>query len=246
MTTTTKNQIKFTVKNLKEFDTDLNRVANQVAKTHANPVMNGIHLQAKDHGLVLTATDGTNTLKVARSEILESSEPVSIVVPKLFAEIVRKLPNANEIELCLDDLKLEITSGKSHFSLCVLDGSEFPPYTHQALDHQFRVNGQAFASALKKVVYAVATSETRPVLTAVQLMGKGDTLQFIATDSHRLSFTSIPLDDSVEAFQNVLVTGTSVAEIIKLCEGIEGEVEVEFSDQQLRVTGDTTTSARDC
>jgi DNA polymerase III subunit beta len=134
--------------------------------------MNGIHLQAKDRGLVLTATDGTNTLKVARSEILESSAPVSIVVPKLFAEIVRKLQNANEMELCLDDLNLEITSGKSHFSLCVLDGSEFPPYTHQALDHHFQVNGQAFASALKKVVYAVATSEARPVLTAVQLMGK--------------------------------------------------------------------------
>jgi hypothetical protein len=31
MTTTT--QIKFTVKNLKEFDADLNRVGNQVAKT---------------------------------------------------------------------------------------------------------------------------------------------------------------------------------------------------------------------
>ena len=41
---------------------------------------------------------------------------------------------------------------------------------------------------IRQTVFAVSTSETRPILTGVNLKVENDELTCIATDSHRLAY----------------------------------------------------------
>ncbi|MBR3804998.1 MAG: DNA polymerase III subunit beta [Clostridia bacterium] len=97
---------------------------------------------------------------------------------------------------------------------------------------KFVVNGSELSEAVSKVVKAVSTKTTNPILEGIKLKVTGDELSFLATD------TEISIEKTIIASTftegETVVPGKMFAEFVKKIEN-EDEIEFTFLDNQLKI-----------
>lgn len=89
----------------------------------------------------------------------------------------------------------KIKSGKSEFNLNGLDSAEYPLLPQIEEHHVFKIPTDLLKHMIRQTVFAVSTSETRPILTGVNWKVYNSELTCIATDSHRLALRKQKLKD---------------------------------------------------
>jgi DNA polymerase-3 subunit beta len=205
------------------------------------PVLSGIKIQAGASGLILTASNLSMTIEYKIPENLEKlivEKSGEIVVPaRYFYEIIRKLdPGVVRLEV-VEALMLSIQSEHTQFRLCGMDATEFPRIHY--IDHpsiqKISMNNTLFKQIIKRVVFAVATSETRPVLTGVALHINNHFIGVHATDGIRLAQHVEYLDNHMVANLSVVIPGSTLADLSKmLSEGGDDATEIEIGNKQIR------------
>ena len=69
----------------------------------------------------------------------------------------------------------------------VLDAEEYPHLPQIEEENVFKIPTDLLKAMIRQTVFAVSTSETRPILTGVNWKVENNELNCIATDSHRLA-----------------------------------------------------------
>lgn len=224
----------------------LNDVMKAVSSKTTTPILTGIKIDVTNEGIRLTGSDADITIQTFipveedEQEIIHVTETGSIVVQaRMFNEIVRKLPT-NEVEIQVTaGLQTHIRSGKSVFHLIGSDAAEYPLLPELTEDQQFTMPADLLKSVIRETVFAVATSESRPVLTGVNWKIKNDTLICVATDSHRLAKRNVNLADLPEVEHSVVIPGKSLNELNKVLEDSTNLVQIVITSQQILFkTGD--------
>ncbi len=104
--------------------------------------------------------------------LLKLNKLVIVLQAKFFSDIVKKLP-ADMVEIEVDHrLQTVIRSGSSEFNLIGLDADEYPRLPVLEAENVFRIPTDFLKAMIRQTVFAVSTSETRPVLTGVNWMLK--------------------------------------------------------------------------
>ena len=104
--------------------------------------------------------------------------------------LVKLLKNYQWIQLKLKSkahLQTIIRSGKSEFNLNGLMLKNIHIYHIIEEENLFKLPTDLLKTMIRQTVFAVSTSETRPILTGVNWKVENDELTCIATDSHRLA-----------------------------------------------------------
>ena len=96
--------------------------------------------------------------------------------------------------------------------------TEYPLLPEVEEDHQFSIPADLLKSIIRETVFAVSTSESRPVLTGVNWQIKDGELICVATDSHRLATRKTTLKDLPEEEYSVVIPGKSLNELNKILE----------------------------
>ena len=89
---------------------------------------------------------------------------------------------------------------------------------------KFVVNGSELSDAVSKVVKAVSTKTTNPILEGIKLTVKGDEISFLATDTE-ISIEKTIISSTYTEGETV-VPGKMFADFVKK---IEDEEEIEFT-----------------
>lgn len=200
-----------------------------VAASKPDTIRSGMLIHAKENTVLARTMDESISVQVHATDITETKEEISFVVPaKLFMDMMKKLPKG-DVELVVEDKKVEIKVGKSAYGISTLAVDEFPKAVAYEEGTIFQVEGPTFAESLAAVIYACSDSETRPILTGVHILSNGKYITLIATDSVRLAANAVPILKPTEEFKNVVIPKTSVEELVPL---IAGQKEVEFSIAQ--------------
>jgi DNA polymerase-3 subunit beta len=172
-----------------------------------------------------------------------SQDDSAITLPAhMFFDIVRKLPEGNEIELERDaeQERLVITSGPAQFSLQTLPADDFPALSVDDLDHAFTLAAGDLKRLIEKTQFAISTEETRYYLNGIYLhAAESDgkpTLRAVATDGHRLAQIDLPLPSGAEGMPGVIVPRKTVVDLAKLVEDADGHVSIELSPSKIRVS----------
>lgn len=224
----------------------LNDVMKAVSSKTTVPILTGLKLEVTEKGLYLTGSDSDITIQTFipiekdGEQIIRVIETGSIVLQaRMFNEIVRKLPT-NDVEIeVTNQFQTHIRSGKSEFNLIGLDASEYPLLPEIEEDRQFFIPSDLLKSIIKETVFAVSTSESRPVLTGVNWQVKDGELHCIATDSHRLAKRKTALKDLLDEEYSVVIPGKSLNELNKILEETSSEVAIVMTQQQILFkTGD--------
>jgi len=223
----------------------LNNVMKAVSSKTTIPILTGIKIDVTNEGMTLTGSDADITIQTFipveenGDQLINISETGSIVLQaRMFNEIIRKLPT-NDVEIEVSNgLQTHIRSGKSEFHLIGSDASEYPLLPEVSADQQFTMPADLLKSIIRETVFAVATSESRPVLTGVNWQINENELICIATDSHRLARRKTTLEQLPTDVNSVVIPGKSLNELNKILGESTNLVQIVITNQQVLFKAD--------
>lgn len=223
--------------------TAVSHVMKAVSTRTTIPILTGIKLKADEEGLTLTASDSDISIEV-HIPLEESDEwgvtvhlPGSVVLPaRIFSEIVRKLPGS-EVHLLVDErLVTLIQSGHAEFTINGMNASDFPQFLQIEEDKIFSIPSDLIKTMVRQTVFAVSTSEMRPILTGVMWSLEEGQLKFVSTDSHRLASRIAVVECSHDLrFHNIVVPGKSCNELVKILDDDQTPIDIIVGENQILV-----------
>ena len=206
------------------------------------PILTGIKLVVTNEGLTLTGSDSDISIEsylptvVDDQHLVDVKQPGSIVLnARYFSDIVKKLPS-DFVELESDSHYVTtIRAGKTEFSLNGFDSEEYPLLPQIEEHETISISADLLKFMIRQTVFAVSTSETRPILTGVNWKIENNELTCIATDSHRLALRQAKIENgalSSEFKASVVIPGKSLNELSKILDDSNEKVEIVLTEHQ--------------
>ncbi|MEH7347596.1 DNA polymerase III subunit beta [Gottfriedia acidiceleris] len=206
------------------------------------PILTGIKLVVTNEGLTFTGSDSDISIESYLPTVLDDQQLVdvkrtgSIVLnARYFSDIVKKLPS-DFVELESDNNYVTtIRAGKTEFSLNGFDSEEYPLLPQIEEHETISISADLLKFMIRQTVFAVSTSETRPILTGVNWKIENGDLTCIATDSHRLALRQAKIDESSTTSEfkaSVVIPGKSLNELSKILDDNDEKVEIVLTEHQ--------------
>ena len=230
-------KLKVTQENLNKA---LNLVA-RVADSHSTlPVLANVLLRAEKNRLSISATNleiGITHFVGAKIE----KEGVITIPANLFSSYISSLPSS-VVSLELEDNKLKIDTDQYNSTINGINAEDFPVMPAIDKGESFTMDAGILRKGLSQVVFAAATSDSRPVLTGVYLHTEEGRLFMVATDSSRLAEKEI---GATKKEIKLLVPATSMHELQRVLDEHIEIVNVVMDEQQAMFkVGDTELVSR--
>ncbi|MBW4564674.1 MAG: DNA polymerase III subunit beta [Mojavia pulchra JT2-VF2] len=196
-----------------DLSTNLSLVSRAVPSRPTHPVLSNVLLQADAQTNQVSLTAFDLSLGIRTSFNAEVWQGGAIALPaKLLVDITSRLP---EGEITLDDesapqgetstgegLTVTLTPKNGHYQVRAMSAEEFPELPIIENAETIQLTAAALIEGLRGSLFATSGDETKQVLTGVHLTVKQDTLEFAATDGHRLAVVETinerPLSSSSE------------------------------------------------
>jgi DNA polymerase-3 subunit beta len=212
----------------------LQQVVGVVERRQTLPVLANLLVKVGGGRLSLSGTD----LEVAKVATAEAAKLVDgeITIParKLF-DIVRALPDGARVELKLNGDRVALNAGRSRFTLTTLPATEFPTIDEIELVEKVGLPEEVLRDLMERTSFAMANQDVRYYLNGMLLDLQEHTLRCVATDGHRLAMKETELQSSVSTRRQIIIPRKGVNELVGLLETGDGQVELEFGRNHLRV-----------
>ena len=139
-------------------------------------------------------------------------------LPQRAIDLILRLPNGL-LDIEVDaDFSVKIKSGKINNKFAGIDPTGFPLMPDIKKKQGTWVDADEMVEAIKTVLYATKREDARPVMAAVLLEADGQTMNVVATESHRLSWMIM---ECLETF-NLVVPAIAAQNLIK--SGLTGKM----------------------
>lgn len=237
-----------------DLKTNLSLVSRAVPSRPTHPVLGNVLFQtdAETQRITLTAFD--LSLGLQASFPASVSETKTFTLPaKLLNDIVTRLPEGEITLLGMEDEEEEedftatLVSASGRFRLRGMSAEEFPSLPEISTTEALKVPVEALIDGLSSTLFAASAEEAKQVLTGIHLTRKEDSLEFAATDGHRLAVldtTTEGIEGATEGFavtiparalrelERMIKTQKEGAVVNLLCD----EVQVAFELDSQRLT----------
>ena len=210
----------------------LNFAHNIIERKNTLPILSNVLLEVKDSRLSIVATDLDLVFYDEITDLKIIQDGSTTTSATVLHDLLRKLPSNLDVIFTLkDENKLSISAESSKFNLLCLPVDNFPNFSDNFNSEGISLNRKDFLSLLNKTKISMSNDETRHYLNGIFLHtteanGKSY-LTGVATDSHRLSSSSMPLENGMKFKPFILPKKT----IFQLCNLLEesGEKIILFS-----------------
>lgn len=220
----------------------LGHVQSVVERRNTIPILSNVLIEAHADGSIkLMATDLDLQVVETIAAQVETAGTTTVSAHLLF-EIARKLKEGSQVLLSAAEGKMLVQSGQSRFNLPTLPRDDFPVIAEGDLGTNFELPAQTLVQIIDRTKFAISTEETRYYLNGIFLHvaddegSAGPVLKAAATDGHRLARVTVPRPDGAEGMPDVIVPRKCVAELRKLLDESDGNVEVSLSASKIRFT----------
>lgn len=213
----------------------LTQVVGLVERRHTLPILANLLVNVDAQGVEFIATDLEAEMR-ARAEA-ENIEPGEVTIParKLF-DICRALPDGARIEVKLSGDRVSLNAGRSRFTLVTLSAADFPLIDQVEFGERMTVAQETLKSLLDRTAFAMANQDVRYYLNGTLLDVHDQVLRCVATDGHRLATCETAIKGAGIARRQVILPRKAVLELQRLLEAGDGEVELAFGRNHVRVT----------
>lgn len=215
----------------------LQMISGVVERRQTLPILSNILVTVKEQALSLTATDLEVEL-IGNVELTEPATPgITTVSARKLLDFCRTLPEDAVITLALEGDHAILRSGRSRFLLTTLPAEEFPTVQGGPFSIEFDMSQAKLKKVISKVHFAMGQQDVRHYLNGALFDIKQGIMRCIATDGHRLAFSSADsIDVAPEAQAKVILPRKSVLELIRLLDANQDEnVKVSIGENHFRV-----------
>jgi DNA polymerase-3 subunit beta len=186
----------------------------------------------------LTTSDLEIQIRTEASLGGDSGNFSTTVGARKLMDILKSMPGDQMVSIESNQNKLLLKSGKSRFSLQTLPAEDFPLVQESSsFGPAFSVPQKTLKALLQQVSFSMAVHDIRYYLNGILFVAQGKQLSLVATDGHRLAFTSANLEADVPK-QEVILPRKTVLELLRLLSDKDGDIEMQFASNQARFTFD--------
>ena len=212
----------------------LQSVAGIVERRHTLPILANVMIRKTGSQIQLTTSD--LEIQIRTSAVLDGDVGnfTTTVGARKLIDILRTMPSDQTVSLESSQNKLILKGGKSRFTLQSLPAEDFPLVQEAAnFGPVFSVPQKTLKALLSQVSFAMAVHDIRYYLNGILFVAEGKQLSLVATDGHRLAFSSATLDVEVPR-QEVILPRKTVLEMQRLLSDKEGAIEMQFAGNQAK------------
>jgi len=193
-----------------------------IEKKTTLPILSNILIEAKESKIKITSTDLDIIYfeEIAPEQI--KKEGSTTTSASVLYDILRKLQSNSKVELNLVSTnKLKVVSGNSKFNLLCIPSDDFPLSEEDKNQKSFEILPEKLLRLLNKTKISISNDETRHYLNGIFLhktkLENKNFLCGVATDSHRLSSSSIEIDPNVQ-IESIILPKKTIFQLISLLE----------------------------
>jgi len=186
-----------------------------VEKRNTMPILANILMNVREADIELTGTDLEVGMRTHIGAEIEEPGAITVNGKKIF-EIVKSLPEGQNVEVGLKDETIEIRAGESEFKVLCLAKEDYPQVPDAKFERGIVLPLQDLRDMIDRVFYAI-TQEQRYYLNGALLSLKNRQIELVSTDGHRLSYTRKAADGlKLDKEISVIVAKKTLSEIRKL------------------------------
>jgi len=213
----------------------LQTVSGIVERRHTLPILANLLITKNGADVSFLSTDLELQITTRADFGVGGDQVATTVAARKLLDILRAMP-PGEVALDLSDKRLTVRSGKSRFALQTLAADEFPT-VNQATDFgaSLSVPQKTFRQLLGMVHFAMAQQDIRYYLNGMLLVVDGEQLMAVATDGHRLAFSSMKIEGSFPR-QEVIIPRKTILELQRLLEDIDDNLKIDIAATQVKFT----------
>lgn len=209
-------------------------VSSVVERRQTSPILANTLLSVAGKQLTLTGTD-LEVEMVATTEVT-CDEDGDITLPaRKFLDLCRTLPDGANLEIAIEKDRATIRSGRSRFTLTTLPAVEYPNIDPIDTPMRLSVSQLQLKQLIENTQFAMAQQDVRYYLNGLMLEVQPDRVTTVATDGHRLAYSSLPVSTGVSETRQVIVPRKGVIELQRLLESDETPVEIQIGSNHIRV-----------
>ena len=216
----------------------LNFVQGIVEKKNTLPILSNVLLQLKDKKLSIVATDLDIIFYDEISDVKVITEGSTTTSAAVLYDILRKISLNSELNFDLkSENKLSLKSDNSDFNLLCLPTDNFPTFSDEFDNQEIPLNNSKFLKLLNKTRISISNDDTRHYLNGVYFHITEDHgrnfLTGVATDSHRLSSSSLEID-TVNDFKSLILPRKTVYQLCSLLSEISEKLIMQVGENKIK------------
>ena len=216
----------------------LQSVSGIVERRHTLPILANVLIRKTGSSVQLTTRDLAIPIRTSAELDGDAGNFTTTVGARKLIDILRTMPADQTVSLESSQNKLLLKGGKSRFTLQTLPAEDFPLVQEaQSFGPVFSVPQKTLKELLNQVSFSMAVHDIRYYLNGILFVAEGKQLSLVATDGHRLAFSSATLDTEVPR-QEVILPRKTVLEMQRLLSDKEGAIEMQFASNQAKFSFD--------
>ncbi len=218
----------------------LNFVQGVVEKKNTLPILSNVLLQLKNKKLSIVATDLDIIFYDEINDVKIINEGSTTTSAAILYDILRKISANSELNFDLkSENKLSLKSENADFTLLCLPTDNFPTFADEFQGKEVSLNNNRFLKLLNKTRISISNDDTRHYLNGIFLHlteshGR-NFLTGVATDSHRLSSSSLEIENS-NNFNSLILPRKTVFQLCSLLSETNNQLSMQTSDNKIKFT----------
>jgi DNA polymerase-3 subunit beta len=225
-----------------ELNTQLSLVSRVVPARPSRPVLSNVLVRVDETTQKVTLIGFDETMGIQTSFSATVEEPGELTLPaKLLESIVARLPPEDiAIHETEDDAAVTITSSSGEYQVRGLSAEDYPNLPMVEEGQVAELSVEALLEGLRGALFATSADESKQVLTGVHLLAEPDTLEFAATDGHRLAVIQTGHESANEQAEgqpkmDVTVPAKALRDLERMLQGYtaSGPISLKFDRTQV-------------
>lgn len=216
----------------------LNFVQGVVEKKNTLPILSNVLLNLTNKKLEIMATDLDIVFYDEITELNVIEEGSTTTSANVLFDILRKIPQDTDINFTQrNENKLSLKTENSDFNLLCLPTNNFPTFDQNFESEKIEIDKNKFLSLLNKTKISISNDDTRHYLNGVYLhateSNKNTFLTGVATDSHRLSSSSITVEN-INNFVSIIIPRKTVFQLCSLLDDTNEKIIIQTSGNKIK------------
>lgn len=206
------------------------------------PALEGLLLQASDD-LRVTGYDLKEGIYTNIGADVEEAGSI-IVGARFFGEMIRRLPDGI-VTVSTDIINtVNVKCGRSDYHFVGLYAGDYPEMPSVDVVNNIKLPQKTLRSMINQTIFAVATSDVRPIYTGALFEIEDKTLTVVSVDGYRLAKRCEEIEEGELENCSFVVPGTALSDVERIC-GDEGEVQISVGSKHISfVVGETVVVTR--
>ena len=218
----------------------LNFVQGVVEKKNTLPILSNVLLQLKNNKLSIVATDLDIIFYDEISDVKILKEGSTTTSAAILYDILRKISANSDLKFDLKtENKLSLKSENADFNLLCLPTDNFPTFADEFEGQEISLNNNRFLRLLNKTRISISNDDTRHYLNGIYLhlteAHNRNFLTGVATDSHRLSSSSLEIEN-ISDFTSLILPRKTVFQLCSLLAETSEKISMQISDNKIKFT----------